>query len=63
MLCTITRETSFKPNHKETWDAEFLSLGELRRFGHMQSKKFNGYNVIITNSDGIQWRFNQLNKK
>ena len=63
MLCTVTRETSFKPNHKEVWDVEFLSLGELRRFGRRQSQKFNGCDIIITDLSGKQWRFNRLNKK
>ena len=62
MLCTVTRETSFKPNHKEVWEAEFLSFGELRRFGHTQSQKFNGCNIIITDANGKQHRFNQLVK-
>ena len=62
MLCTVTRETSFKPNHKETWDAEFLSFGELRRFGRKQSQKFNGCDIIITDSNGKQYRFNRLMK-
>ena len=63
MLCTVTRETSFKPNYKETWIAEFSTVGELRRFGRKQSQKFSGCDIIITDENGKQWRFNKLNKK
>jgi len=62
MLCTVTRETNFKPNYKEAWEAEFSSLGELRRFGRKQSQKFNGCDIVITDSNGKQYRFNRLVK-
>jgi hypothetical protein len=63
MICIITRETFFTPNHITKWDAEFSSISELRHFGRKESKKFGGCDITITDPNGKVWRYNRLNKK